>query len=54
MCKLRTYDFYYGSVISMLNNSGITPTLIETQEDNRRIYEISTNGTENTASSIYS
>ena len=43
MCKLRTYDFYYGSVISMLNNSGITPTLIETQEDNRRIYEISTN-----------
>lgn len=44
MCKLRTCDFYYGAVISMLNRSEITPTLIETQEDSRRIYEISTDG----------
>ena len=42
MCKLRTCDFYYGAVISMLNRSEITPTLIETQEDSRRIYAIST------------
>ena len=42
MCKLRTCDFYYGAVISMLNRSEITPTLIETQEDSRRVYAIST------------
>ncbi|MBT1248690.1 hypothetical protein [Thermosipho sp. 1244] len=40
MANLKVADFYYGSVLSMLFNAGLTPTLIESSEE-RRIYKFS-------------
>jgi len=41
MAKLRTADFYYGCVLSMLFNNGVIPTLVENSQE-RRIYNFLT------------
>jgi hypothetical protein len=42
MANLKIADFYYGSVLSMLFNAGLVPTLIEGSEE-RRIYKLTMN-----------
>lgn len=41
MARLKTADFYYGAVLSMLFNSHINPALIEGGED-RQVYDFTT------------
>lgn len=43
MGALRKADFYYGSLLSVLINGGIAPALFEKDNENRQIYNISTN-----------
>ncbi|ADG81933.1 hypothetical protein [Thermincola potens] len=41
MSKFKVTDFYYGAVLSMLINRGITPALVESNND-RQVYDFST------------
>lgn len=45
MAKAKVSDFYYGAVLSMLLNSGVTPVLVEGNED-RQVYDLITNNKE--------
>lgn len=40
ICKA---DYYYGALLSALVNGGLAPALFEKENDNRQIYEVSTN-----------
>lgn len=42
MSKMKTADFYYGAVLSMLFNSNIKPALVE-GDDDRQVYDLTTN-----------
>lgn len=43
MGALKKADFYYGSLLSVLINGGIAPALFEKDNENRQIYNFSTN-----------
>lgn len=43
MGLLKKADFYYGSLLSILINSGIVPALFEKEYENRQIYKFATN-----------
>ncbi|MED4906643.1 hypothetical protein P9727_20290 [Parageobacillus thermoglucosidasius] len=40
ICKA---DYYYGALLSALVNGGLVPALFEKENDNRQIYEVTTN-----------
>jgi hypothetical protein len=40
ICKA---DYYYGALLSVLVNGGLAPALFEKENDNRQIYEVTTN-----------
>lgn len=40
ICKA---DYYYGALLSALVNGGLAPALFEKENDNRQIYEVTTN-----------
>lgn len=42
MARAKVSDFYYGAVLSMLLNSGVTPVLVEGNES-RQVYDLTTN-----------
>lgn len=42
MSRIKVADFYYGSVLSMLFNSNLTPALVESNND-RQIYMVTVN-----------
>jgi hypothetical protein len=39
---IRKADYYYGSLLSVLVNGGLVPALFEKENDNRQIYEVTT------------
>ena len=46
MSKIKTADFYYGAVLSMLFNNKVVPALVEGGDD-RQMYGFTTDRTEN-------
>lgn len=46
MSKIKTADFYYGAVLSMLFNNKVVPALVEGGDD-RQVYGFTTDRTEN-------
>ncbi|NNV00782.1 hypothetical protein [Geobacillus sp. DSP4a] len=43
MATIRKADYYYGALLSALVNGGLAPALFEKENDNRQIYEVTTN-----------
>jgi hypothetical protein len=43
MGVLRKADYYYGSLLSVLINGGLTPALFDKENESRQIFEVSTN-----------
>lgn len=42
MSRIKTSDFYYGAVLSMLFNNHINPAILESNDD-RQVYDLTTN-----------
>lgn len=45
MSRIKTADFYYGAVLSMLLNNGVMPALFENGDD-RQVYDFTTDKSE--------
>ncbi|KYD35381.1 hypothetical protein B4114_1194 [Geobacillus stearothermophilus] len=43
MATICKADYYYGALLSALVNGGLAPALFEKENDNRQIYEVTTN-----------